>query len=381
MNAYQSEKLRVGITMGDINGVGPEILIKAFHDPRLKEMCVPILYGSSRVINIYRKILKINKFHYVVVNKPKQAQFRKLNVIDCGPDMDRIDIGKPSEVGGKAAYMAIKKAVEDAKHSEIDVLVTMPVDKATFQMQDESFVGHTELLTEAFGKQESLMLMVSEDFRIGVATNHIPIQNVARNLSTQRIVKKVKIMDACLKRDFNIQRPVIAILGLNPHAGDSGLIGQEEQEVIIPAIQALQSEGILAQGPFPADGFFGSLAYKNFDGIMAMYHDQGLIPFKLIVGYAGVNFTAGIPFIRTSPDHGVAYDIAGQDKADPESFLQALYLAIDVHRNRKLNNDLVKNQLKQSTDELLQKVSHNKSEDDLLNDLHSKTDQLDSSKI
>lgn len=380
MNSSKTEKLRVGITMGDINGIGPEILIKAFHDPRLREVCVPVIYGSSRVINIYRKILKINKFHYIVVNKAKQAQYRKLNVIECGPDMDRIDVGKPSEMGGKAAFMAIKRALEDAKHRELDVLVTMPVDKATFQMQDESFVGHTELLTKAFGIHESLMLMVSDELRIGVVTNHLPIRNISRNLSTKKIVQKVTIMDKTLKQDFSIQRPIIALLGLNPHAGDQGLIGREEQEVILPAVQSLQKSGILVQGPFPADGFFGSLAYRKFDGVMAMYHDQGLVPFKLISGYAGVNFTAGIPFIRTSPDHGVAYDIAGKDLANTESFLKSLYLAIDVFRTRESNIDLQKNALQLTADEMLKKLDQPTNEKEG-NEFEAETDQLNEAKF
>lgn len=380
MNSSKTEKLRVGITMGDVNGVGPEILIKAFHDPRLKEVCVPVIYGSSRVINIYRKILKINKFHYVVVHKVKQAQYKKLNVIECGPEMDRIDIGKPSENGGKAAFLAIQRAVEDAKHRELDVLVTMPVDKATFQRQDESFVGHTELLTKAFGINESLMLMVSDELKIGVVTNHISIRDVPPNLSSQRIIRKVKIMDKTLKQDFNIQRPVIAILGLNPHAGDQGLIGNEEETVILPAVEALRSEGILVQGPFPADGYFGSLAYRKFDGTMAMYHDQGLIPFKLIAGYSGVNFTAGIPFVRTSPDHGVAYDIAGKDVATTESFLKSLYLAIDVHRIRATNEDLEKNALQISAEEMLRNLDQPQKEKNG-NELEKETDQLDEAKL
>ncbi len=346
MDKHTHKKLRIGITIGDINGVGPEIILKAFLDQRLKDMCTPILYGSSRVINIYRKVLKINKFNYHICKTPSQAQSKRLNIIECISEVDRVDIGKPSEAGGKGAYLAIKRAVEDAQHKEIDALVTMPVDKASFQTQHPDFTGHTELLAKAFSIEDNLMLMASEQLKVGLVTNHLSIKEVPLNISTARIVKKIKIMNECLKMDFNIQRPQIAVLGLNPHAGDKGLIGNEEQEMISKAIAQLREEGILATGPYPADGFFGALTYRSFDGTMAMYHDQGLIPFKLIAGFGGVNYTAGMPFVRTSPDHGVAYDIAGKDIASPESFRQALYLAIDVYRSRNENQELVEHALK-----------------------------------
>jgi 4-hydroxythreonine-4-phosphate dehydrogenase len=338
-------KIRVGITMGDVNGIGPELVLKAFLNQKLKDLCTPILYGSSRVINIYRKVLEINKFHYAVVQNPSQAQAGRLNVIECIPDLERVDIGKPSEIGGKAAYLALKHAIEDAQHQEIDVLVTLPVDKATMQEQNSGFTGHTELLAEAFNVPDNLMMMVSEELKLGLVTNHLPVSEVARNLSVERIVRKVKLMDASLRLDFSIQRPMIALLALNPHAGDKGLIGGEEQGIIAEALAQLQQEEVNVLGPYPADGFFGSLGYRRFDGVMAMYHDQGLIPFKLLAGYEGVNFTAGIPFIRTSPDHGVAYDIAGKGTADPISIHRSIYVGLDVYRNRKLNEELMENAL------------------------------------
>lgn len=346
MNNQQNKKLKIGITIGDINGIGPELVIKAFSDARMKEVCIPILYGSSRVLNIYRKILKISKFNYTVVKNPNQAQAKRLNIIECIPNVERVDIGKASEFGGKAAFMAIKRAVEDAQHKELDALVTLPVDKASFQQHDKEFKGHTELLAKAFGVEENLMMMISEEMRIGLVTNHLPVRDVSRNLTSTRIVHKVKIMNECLKKDFSIQRPQIAILGLNPHAGDHGLIGKEDQEIISPAVAELREAGILATGPYPADGFFGSLNYRKFDGVMAMYHDQGLVPFKLISGYHGVNYTAGMPFIRTSPDHGVAYDIAGKDLADPVSFRHSLYMAVDTYYKRMENIELEKGALK-----------------------------------
>ena len=340
------KKLKIGITIGDVNGIGPELVIKAFMDARLKDICIPILYGSSRVINIYRKILKVQKFNYTVVKNPGQAQPKRLNIIECIPNVERVDIGKASEFGGKAAFMAIKRAVEDAQHKELDALVTLPVDKASFHQHDNEFKGHTELLAKAFGVEENLMMMISEEMSIGLVTNHLPIRDVPRNLTSARIVHKVQMMNECLKNDFSIQKPKIAILGLNPHAGDHNLIGKEDSEIITPAVAELRTEGILATGPYPADGFFGSLNYRHFDGIMAMYHDQGLIPFKLISGYHGVNYTAGMPFIRTSPDHGVAYDIAGKDLADPTSFRHSLYMAIDAYHKREENIALAAGALK-----------------------------------
>ncbi|MDP5169304.1 MAG: 4-hydroxythreonine-4-phosphate dehydrogenase PdxA [Bacteroidia bacterium] len=335
-----NRKLRIGITIGDVNGIGPELIIKAFEDSRLKDQCVPILYGSSRVINIYRKVMGVEKFNYVVITTPSQAHYHKLNLIECVPNLERVDIGVASEASGEAAYLSLKRAIEDAQHQELDALVTMPVNKATIEKQEPGFVGHTEMLAEAFNAQESLMLMVSDQMRIGVVTTHVPVKDISAQLTIEKIVKKVRLMNQTLKRDFTIEQPMIAVLGLNPHAGDDGLIGEEEKSIINPALIQLQKEGINVFGPYPADGFFGALTYRKFDGIMAMYHDQGLIPFKLLAGYSGVNFTAGLPVVRTSPDHGVAYDIAGKDIADPESLRAALYLAIDVVGQRRMNEKL-----------------------------------------
>jgi 4-hydroxythreonine-4-phosphate dehydrogenase len=354
MNKNRNKKLRVGITLGDVNGIGPEIIVKAFEHSHLKEICVPILYGSSRVINIYRKVLDIPKFHYIVVQNPGQAQFKKLNIIECMPKMERVDIGRPSELGGQGAHQALMRAVEDAQHGELDVLITMPIDKATFQQAaGEDFSGHTELLGKAFGAQNNLMMMVSEYMKVALVTNHLPLQEVSRNLSAARIFEKLKILNRSLNNDFNIPKPLIAVLGLNPHAGDNGLIGTEEQDFIREGIQKAKKAGIMVEGPYPADGLFGSMGYQKFDGILAMYHDQGLIPFKLVSGYRGVNFTAGMPFVRTSPDHGVAYNIAGTGKADPESFRQALYTAIDVYYNRAENMALQNNALEEVKNPLL----------------------------
>ncbi len=340
-----NHKLRIGITIGDVNGIGPELILKAFSDPRLRDQCTPILYGSSRALNIYRKILDIDKFNYSVIPMANQAQSRRFNIIECIADLDRVDVGQPSEAGGKLAHLALKRAIEDAQHKELDAIVTLPVDKATVQLHEEDFVGHTEMFAKAFSVEENLMMMVSEEMRVGMVTNHLPIQEVSRNISTQRIIQKVKLMESSLRRDFNLPRPLIAVLGLNPHSGDSGLLGKEEQEVILPAINALRDEGMMVEGPYPADGFFGSLTYRRFNGTIAMYHDQGMIPFKLMTGFGGVNFTAGMPLVRTSPDHGVAYDIAGKGSADAESFRKAIFLALDVISRRRENEELEANPL------------------------------------
>ncbi|MCB0852084.1 MAG: 4-hydroxythreonine-4-phosphate dehydrogenase PdxA [Bacteroidetes bacterium] len=341
-------KLKVGITIGDVNGIGPELIIKAFQDTRLKELCIPIVYGSSRVLNIYRKILRINKFHYQIIQKADQGHFNKLNIIECLDNVDKVEIGQPSELGGLAAQSALKRAIEDAQHQVIDALVTLPVDKAVMPAGETKFVGHTEMLAHAFNVRENLMLMVSDEMRVGVVTNHVSIRDVPNKITKEKIIQKTTILHQTLVEDFNIQKPLIAILGLNPHGGDKGLIGKEEIEVITPAIEELKNQGMMVMGPYPPDGFFGSFTFKKFDGIIAMYHDQGLIPFKLLAGYGGVNYTAGMPFIRTSPDHGVAYDIAGKGIADAESLRRSLYLTMDIHRNRTMNIELKSNALKTS---------------------------------
>ncbi len=338
-------KLKVGITIGDVNGIGPELLIHTFLDTRMREVCLPIIYGSSRVLNIYRKVLNVNKFHYVVIQKPSQAQYKKVNIIECVPKLERIEIGKAAPIGGEAAHLSLKRAIEDAQHGEIDALVTLPLDKASMQAHLSDFQGHTELLAQAFNVQDNLMFMVSDELKIGTVTNHLPLADVARNLSVERIVSKAKLMHESLQKDFSVTRPMIGILGLNPHAGDRGLLGSEETDIINHAVTELKKAGIKAMGPYPADGYFGAMTYKKFDGTLAMYHDQGLIPFKLLSGYRGVNYTAGMPLVRTSPDHGVAYDIAGKGVADPSSLRESIFLALDVHRHRKQSEELRANPL------------------------------------
>lgn len=340
--------LRIGITIGDINGIGPELIIRAFQISRLKEICTPIVYGSPRVLNIFRKLLSVEKFSYNVVEFPNQANPRKVSVIDCITNLDdRMEVGKPSLQGGRAAFEALQRGVQDLNAGEIDALVTMPIDKKTIQGEGFDFPGHTEYLAASCEAPDSLMFMVHEHLKIGVVTGHVPVKDISAGISVEGIVRKVKMMHKSLKMDFSIERPRIAVLGLNPHAGDNGLLGTEEQEIINEAIEKCANNKMLVLGPYPADGFFGTAMFKKFDGVLAMYHDQGLIPFKLLAGFEGVNFTAGLPFVRTSPDHGPAYSLAGKEQADISSFLQALYSAIDIHRRREENKELYANPLKQ----------------------------------
>jgi 4-hydroxythreonine-4-phosphate dehydrogenase len=330
--------VRVGITLGDINGIGPELAVRVFEDNYFKQSSSIVLYGPVRALNTYRKILNAQRFNFTVIPHPSQAQPGRLNIVDCVVEgVERLDMGKASEAGGLAAWNALTRAVEDAKAGELDALVTLPVDKASIALHQPDFRGHTEMLADAFGVKDSLMFMVSDTLRVALVTGHIPLREVSGALNAKHIVHKLTLLHRCLHDDFNLPRGQIAVLGLNPHAGDAGLLGNEEQDIIRPAIEEAQQRGILCEGPYPADGFFGAMKYRNFDAVLAMYHDQGLAPFKLLSGHEGVNFTAGLPIVRTSPAHGVAYDLAGSGQADPGSFRQAIYVAIDTARRRKGN--------------------------------------------
>jgi len=326
--------LRIGISIGDIHGVGPELVIRAFNETKLKDLCTPIIYGSSRVLNHYRKLLKVEKFSYNVIQEPSQAHPKKVSVVECISGTDEVEPGIPSPAAGLAAFEALAAAVKDLKAGELDALVTLPIDKTTIQNKDFKFPGHTEYLASEFGVEENLMLMVGEDMRMGVVTGHLPLKDVAGAISQQKVYTKIRLMHEALKLDFGIERPKIAVLGLNPHAGDHGLIGKEDSERIQKAVEQAFNNKMMVLGPFPADGFFQSGQFVEFDGILAMYHDQGLIPFKLVSGFEGTNYTAGLPVIRTSPDHGVAYSLAGKGYANLESLNHAIYTAIDVYRNR-----------------------------------------------
>lgn len=339
-------KIKVGITHGDINGIGYEVIFKTLADSRIFDSFIPVIYGSSKVAAYHRKALNIPNFSLNSIRNIDEVHNKRINIINCLDDNVRVELGKSTSVGGESAFKALELAVEDLKNGKIDVLVTAPINKKNIQSDSFKFPGHTEYLQQEAGDGEALMLMVSENMKVGVVAGHVAIKDVPAKITKSSILNKLRTLNNTLALDFSIRKPRIAVLGLNPHAGDEGVLGSEEQDIIIPAVEEAKKEGIMALGPYPADGLFGSEQFKNFDAILAMYHDQGLAPFKALTFSKGVNYTAGLPFIRTSPDHGTAFEITGQDKANHESFRQAVYLAIDVCRNRKLNKELLKNPLK-----------------------------------
>jgi 4-hydroxythreonine-4-phosphate dehydrogenase len=324
----------LGITIGDYNGIGAEVIMKTLSDVRILKSCKPVIYGSSKIFLKYKKILQLENFNFHQINSIEQAQDKKINLLNCWEDNLEVEAGKIIPEAGRAAYLALAKSTEDLKAKQLDAIVTAPINKQNIQSPDFQFPGHTEYYTHHFGKEDSLMLLVGEQIRIGTVTTHIPVGQVPDHLTQEKIIRKLNILLKSLKDDFGIRKPKIAVLGLNPHAGEGGLLGTEENNVILPAIQHLKDKGHLIAGVFSADGFFGAGQYKKYDAVLAMYHDQGLIPFKMLSFENGVNFTAGLSIVRTSPDHGTAFDIAGKGVADENSMRAALFLACDVVKNR-----------------------------------------------
>ena len=351
----QERKIRVAITQGDTNGVGYEVILKVFADPAILELCTPVIYGSTKIATYHRKALNLET-SFTTINKAEDAQDGRLNLLNCFDDEVKVELGQPSKEAGDAAFRALDRAMTDYRSGLYDVLVTAPINKATIQRPEFTFHGHTEYIETCVGDgQKALMILMNETLRVALVTTHLPIKDVAQAISKEAIVNKATIFHQSLRRDFRISIPRIAVLSLNPHAGDDGLLGSEEQNIIKPAIDELAEKGIQAFGPYAADGFFGSGAYEHFDGVLAMYHDQGLAPFKTIALENGVNYTAGLPIVRTSPDHGTAYDIAGKGVADENSLRQAIYTAIDVWRNRQDYDEPMANPLP--------KLFHEKRED------------------
>ena len=331
------------------------MILKAFADPTILELCTPIIYGSPKIAAYHKKTLNLET-NYSIINRAEEARDGRLNLLACFDDDVKVDLGLPSQEAGDAALRALDRAMTDYRSGLYDVLVTAPINKATIQSPGFHFPGHTEYIETSVGEgQKALMILMNETLRVALVTTHLPIKDIARAITKEGIIEKATIFHTALKRDFRISNPRIAVLSLNPHAGDDGLLGTEEKDIIKPAIDELAEKGIQAFGPYPADGFFGSGTYYRFDGVLAMYHDQGLAPFKTIALESGVNYTAGLPIVRTSPDHGTAYDIAGQGKADENSLRQAIYTAIDVFRNRKDYDEPLKNPLP--------KLFHEKRED------------------
>lgn len=330
----KDHKIIVGITHGDFNGISYEIIMKTLSDKRILELFTPVIYGHSKVLSFHRKVLNLNDFNYKVVDNARHPYLQKINIINVNNDEVRIEHGKSTPEAGNFALKALELAVDDLKSKNIHVVVTAPINKSNIQSESFSFPGHTEFFTERFNSNSSLMLMVSDKLRIGVVTGHVPLKEVSENLTESVISEKIDVLHQSLIEDFGIEKPKIAVLGLNPHAGDHGLIGQEDEHIIHPAIIKAKKHNKLVYGPFSADGFFGSDEYANYDAILAMYHDQGLIPFKTLAFEGGVNYTAGLPFIRTSPAHGTAYEKAGKNISSPIAMRQAIYLALDIYRNR-----------------------------------------------
>ena len=341
-------KIKVGISVGDLNGIGAEIILKTFKNNAMFDLCTPVIFASTKALSYQKKMLNMD-INLHGITHIKNAFPNKLNVLNLWKDPVPIEAGKPTEEIGKYAVDSFIKAVEALRNGDIDVLVTAPFNKETIQSNLFEFPGHTDYLAQELDGKP-LMFMVSDALKIGLVTDHVPMKYVASQITEEKIIDKVKTMNQSLVQDFGIEKPRIAILGLNPHCGDGGIIGSEEQEVIIPTIKKLQDLGYLAYGPYAADSFFGSDNYKQFDAVLAMYHDQGLIPFKTLSFGKGVNFTAGLDKIRTSPDHGTAYEIAGKGIANPDSFRQAVYMAIDIFRQRSDYTDNTKNPLKISSE-------------------------------
>lgn len=335
----------IGITIGDLNGIGPEVIIKCFSDPRMLDMCTPVLYGNTSALNYHRKALDSRNFNFSQINSIAEARVKRFNLLNAWQDNVRITIGEPSEETGHYAMISLQAMMEDALDGKLDGIVTAPINKNTVHSEAFPFKGHTTWLAESMDARSFLMFMVSDDIKIGLVTDHVPIEQVSANLSIETILDKIRLMHYSLVIDFNIRKPKIAVLGLNPHAGEDGLLGDEEITIIRPAIELAKEEDIMAIGPYAADGFFGTHQYHAFDGILAMYHDQGLAPFKLLNFEKGVNYTAGLRVPRTSPDHGTAYAIAGKGIANEQSFRESIYTLCDIIAHRRLYDEVNENPL------------------------------------
>ncbi len=328
------QKIKIGISTGDLNGIGPEVIIRTFSNPSIMKYCIPVIYGSTKVMAYYKNIVETD-FTFIGVKNAENSSGSKVNVVNCMDEDVKITIGSPTEQSGKFAIACIEKMMEDVNNNLLDAVITAPINKHAMKLAGWKYRGHTEYFADVFNEDKTMMFMVSDNIKVALVTDHVPIKDVASRISKELILKRIYSLEKSLIQDFGIEKPTIAVLGLNPHAGDEGTIGEEDDTIVRPAILEAKKAGLLVFGPYPADGFFGSGQYNKFDGILAMYHDQGLIPFKTLSFGKGVNYTAEIPVIRTSPDHGTAYDIAGKNEADISSFREAIYATIDITRNKK----------------------------------------------
>jgi 4-hydroxythreonine-4-phosphate dehydrogenase len=342
------EKIRIAISCGDINGVGLEVALKSLSDSRIFENCTPIIYANERTVKFHMKRSELELPLHVCANADK-SHANKVNVINVFAENVRTEFGQLTQEAGQCAFTSLKAAVEDLASNKVDAIVTAPINKSNIQSEEFKFPGHTEFLAAYANEDNPLMILAHEELRVALVTGHVSLKDVSRSISRESILTKLEVFAKSLNIDFGINRPKIAVLSLNPHSGDKGLLGEEEIEIIAPAIAEAKDRGILAFGPFASDGFFGSKQRENYDGVLAMYHDQGLAPFKALA-FDGVNFTAGLPIVRTSPDHGTAFDIAGKGVADPTSFRNAIFLACDIYNCRKFQRELQSNQLQTASD-------------------------------
>lgn len=344
----EEQLIKIGITHGDINGIGYEVILKTFSDIRVAELCTPIIYGSSKIAAYHRKVLGLPPVNISNISRAEDAGVNRVNIINCVHDDIKVELSKATEIAGAAAFKALETAVSDLKRGAIDVLLTTPVNKQTIQNEENGFTGHTEYLANYFGNKQgrTLRILINGDLRVALATEAIPLSEVASRMTKENLVEKLEMFNQSLIQDFTIVKPRIAVLSLNPHPEDAGLTGNEEETIIIPAMEEIGKKDIIAFGPYAAEEFFGSQMYEKFDGVLAMYHDQGLVPFKTLAMENGLNYTAGLSIVRTSPTHGTEYDIAGQNIASEESFRQALYASLDIFRNRRIYKEATRNPLR-----------------------------------
>lgn len=339
----------IGISCGDLNGIGIEIIIKTFSDHRILDHCTPVIFASNKAINFYRKAIPDVNFNYQSTNDFNRINTKQVNLFTCWDEEVNITPGQLSNEGGKYAILSLQTAVAALKQKQIDGLVTAPIHKKNIQTADFNYTGHTPFLKAIFGVEDVAMMLCADNFRVALVTEHVPVKEIAQHITKENILSKLNIIHQSLQKDFGIDKPRIAVLGLNPHAGDEGLIGKEEEEIIKPAIREAKNNNMLVVGPYSADAFFARSSYQNFDAVLAMYHDQGLIPFKALAIGEGINFTAGLASVRTSPDHGVAFDIAGSNKADHSSFMTAVFECIDILNRRNGHEEIRKNPLRKMT--------------------------------
>ncbi|MFI5188346.1 MAG: 4-hydroxythreonine-4-phosphate dehydrogenase PdxA [Chitinophagales bacterium] len=358
----QGTKPGIGISCGDLNGIGIELIIKAFSDLRLLEQCTPVIFASNKVINFYRKSIPEINFNYQSTRELNRLNNKQVNVFNCWEEDVTITPGQLNDTGGSYAVRSLRAAVEALKQNHVQGLVTAPIHKKNIQSAEFNFTGHTPFLKKIFNANDVVMLLCSENFRVALVTEHLPVGEIAQHITKEIILSKLNILNYSLIKDFGIEKPKIAVLGLNPHAGDEGLIGKEEEEQIKPAIKEAK-QSMIVTGPFSADAFFARRHYEQFDAVLAMYHDQGLIPFKSLAVGEGINFTAGLPVVRTSPDHGTAFDIAGKNKADASSFLAAIFECIDIISRRNNFEESRKNPLRKMTSEVLANAEDEKIEE------------------